>query len=36
MAGREIRDGIAEKVGDLGDQFRAHPTPPAPASGLGA
>jgi hypothetical protein len=37
MAGREIRDGIAEKVGELGDHLRAQ-TPQAapPTNGAGA
>jgi hypothetical protein len=30
MAGREIRDGIAAKVGELGDHLRAQPPQPAP------
>lgn len=29
MAGREIRSGIADKVGELGDQLRADPVSPA-------
>jgi hypothetical protein len=34
MAGHEIRDGIAEKVGEIGDHLRAQaPEPATPADG---
>jgi hypothetical protein len=37
MAGREVREGIVEKVGELGDHFRVQPPQPAPpTNGAGA
>lgn len=33
MAGHEVREGIADKVGELGDQFRAHSSHPTSANG---
>lgn len=33
MTGHEVREGIAEKVGELGDQLRAHPTQSTSANG---